>query len=343
MQYDKALWVEIGYDVDHMIQINNVVNWADRIVSPDGDMLYPMQFINLSSPVGIHDNHKYWEMEMVLDTTYLINHANPHQHWAYYLDVQAVGAVQPAVRCGYNPPAFNNYPIEWLKVYVREGDGSQTELVYADEDEGVVWCVGETAEFSNEEGERHQTITYRFICLQEKEKTHSAAGTWTRAEGTHGYPNEEPMKFMRINEVDFGGGEDFINILSFEDEFNMGMTPQFLPNIFQGQDVKEDQRWRVLTMIVDSETDVFEDVGLGGPFYGVTIPNVALPDFQVEFTLVDGPQWVVGTQQVWEYTGGTNNVSYLLSRREGEINADIPRDTIEYTILTTCDRVITTV
>ena len=326
-----------------MIEINNVVSWADRIVSPDGDMLYPMQLINLSSPPGIHDNFKHWEMEMVLDTTYLINNANPHDHWAYLLDVQAGGGVQPAIRCGHDPPAVNNYSIEWLKVYIREGDGSQTELVYAAEDEGVVWCTGETAEFNNEVGERHQTITYKFVCFQERGKTHSPAGTWTRAAGTHNYPNEEPMKFMRINQVDFGGTETFENILRFEDDFNMQMTPQFLPNIFQAQGVKEDQRWRILTMVVDSETDIFEDVGLGGPFYGVTIPNVALPDFQVEFTLVDNPLWAVGTQQVWEYTGGANNVSYLLSRREGNIHADVPRDTIEYRILTDCTRNITTV
>ncbi len=334
--YDLVEWVSIEYDATHFIEINNVVSWADRVVSPDGDMVYPMQYINLSTPSGVHHNHKYWEMEMVLDTTYLTDHDLPHQHWPYYLDVKDDGGVQVPIRCGINPPSVQNYDIEWLKVYLREGDGTQTELEYADgtADANAVWCTGETAEFNNEIGERHQTITYKFICLQERGKDSTTSEV--RAPGTHGYADEGPMKFMRIDEVELGG-DTAPNILRFEDEFLMQTTPQFLPNLFQGKDLKQDQRWRVLTLVLDSETTLFDT------YIDITTANTVLPNFQLEFTLVDDANWAAGTQQVWAYSGGVGNLSYMLSRREGDIHSDVPRDTIEYRILTACNRIITTV
>lgn len=318
IQFDKVQWIEIGYDATHMIQIDNVVSFADRVVSPDGDMVYPMEFINLFTPPGVHHNHKYWELEMVLDTDYLPDDTAPTQYWAEYLDVQDAVGVQPAIVCD---DEFNS--IEWFKVYIREGDGTQTCLTYSDEDDDVLWCIGENSEFDNETGTTHQTKTFRFICLQERSKSYTAE---VHNPGNAGYANEAPVKTMRVD--NFTRGNAATNVLRYSDEFVTQMTPQFMPNTFQGLDMKQDQHWRILTLVLDSESDILD------AYIDITTANTVIPaNFYVETTLADG----LATTERWTYAG---TVNYIISRREGTVHADVPRDTIEYRIITECCRTI---
>jgi len=295
-----------------------VVSWADRVVSPDGDMVDPALFINDFSPLGVHHNHKYWEMEMVLDTDWLPNKNNATSYWAYTQQVQTGVAASRAIKCD-----DDNDSIEWLKVYIRESDGTQTCLTYADEDEDVVWCIGETANINNEIGTRHQTTTFKFICLQERGKDQTAEVYDPGA-------NEEAVKIMRID--NFTRGNIATNILRYEDDFVMNMTPQFIPNTFQGLDLKQDQHWRILTIVVDSETDIFD------AYIDITTANTVIPaDFHVDFTLADG----AATSEVWTYSGGDPVVAYIINREQGRIDDDVDRDTIEYRILVACDKAIT--
>ncbi|GAG34522.1 unnamed protein product, partial [marine sediment metagenome] len=92
------------------------------------------------------------------------------KRWAYTQDVDAVAGVHPAIdEDGANPD------IEYFLVNVREHDGTATTLCYTYDASkvknygatNVLWCVGETSEFSNEDGTPHQTVTFRFICLQD--------------------------------------------------------------------------------------------------------------------------------------------------------------------------------
>ena len=295
-----------------------MVSFSYRVVSPDTDMVYPMKFINDRSPVGVHHNHKYWELEMVLDTNYLEDNTAPLEYWAYYLDVQ--GAGETAIACD-----GENDWIEWFKVYIREGDGTQTLLEFADEDESVLWCVGEVTNINNENDTRHQTTTWKFICLQEVAKSYTAV--------VHNpVAAEEPIKIMRIDNFTIVGEGSCTNVLRFEDEFIMEITPQFLPNTFQGVDVKQDQKWRKLTIVVDSVSDIFD------PYVDITTANTIIPaNFYVEFTLADG----AATTERWTYSGGAPQTSYILNRLEGVVDGDSERDTVEYQIITTCDRAIT--
>ena len=167
LKYDKVTRVEIGYAGGALecVNITNVVSFADRVVSPDGDMLDPMSVINTWRPTGVHHNHKYWEMEMVLDTNWLHNSGVPTAYWEYTQAVDGL-AGNPAINdVGANPN------IEWFRVIVRESDGTVTTLTYVEEHENVVWCVGKTTNISNEKGTRHQTTTFRFICLGERLRT----------------------------------------------------------------------------------------------------------------------------------------------------------------------------
>jgi len=105
----------------------------------------------------------------------------------------------------------------------------------------------------------------------------------------------------------------------------MNMTPQFIPNTFQGQDLKQDQHYRVLTVVVDSENAIFD------PYISVTAANTMIPagNIVVVFTLADG----AGTVRTWTYTSA---VKYVLNRREGETHHDVLRDTTEYQVIINC-------
>lgn len=287
-------------------------------MSPDTDMVDAALFINDRSPVGVHHNHKYWEMEMILDTDYLPSSAAPTAYWAYTQQVKTGVGASRAIKCD-----AENSDIEWLKVYIRESDGTQTLLTYANAEAGKVWCIGEATNIDNETGVRHQTTTWKFICLGERTRTATAVTRTPQA-------NEIASKTMRID--NFTIANSATNVLRFEDEHIMNMTPQFVPNTFQGLDLKQDQKWRVLTVVVDSETDIFD------AYIDITTANTIIPaNFYVEFTLADG----AGTVERWTYSGGSPQMSYILNRNFGRVDDDVQRDTLEYQIITTCNRAVT--
>ena len=139
---------------------------------------------------------------------------------------------------------------------------------------------------------------------------------------------EAAIKFLRIDNFTTNVGA-CTNILSFEEDVIMEITPQFVPNTFKGVDVKQDHKWFQLTVVVDSETDIF-DAGIDI----IAANDVFAGVFYVEFTLADG----AGTVERWTYQ---STHSYIMNRREGKIDDDTARDTIEYVILTYGSRVVT--
>jgi len=164
-KYDKVTDIEIGYTAAEHVTITNVLYFSSRVVSPDGDMVDPLTRINDFNPGGVHHNHKYWELEFALDSDWLTNTALPATRWAY---TQPVNAAANAYAIDENG---DNTPIEWFLVNIREHDGTVTTLQYADVDTNVLLCTSEISEFSNEDGTPHQTVTFRFICLQEVTRT----------------------------------------------------------------------------------------------------------------------------------------------------------------------------
>ena len=144
--------VELGYTAvaGQHTNILNIVSFADRLVSPDDTHVDPITIINYAVPRGVHQNQKFYEMDLVLDS---------HNHEAFYgQQVQALVAASRAIRQGQD----NNF-IEYFRVYIRESDGATTYYTY---ESGSVWCVGETHEISNERGEQHSGMcTYSFVCL----------------------------------------------------------------------------------------------------------------------------------------------------------------------------------
>lgn len=160
--YDKVNFVEIGYTAAEHVTITNVLAFAYRIVTVEEGMVLPISVINDFNPSGVHHSHKYYEMLMVLDTDWLMDVTDGETRWAYGPNGQPVNAAGTLFAIDEDG---DNTPIEWFNVSIREHDGTATILTFASVTTKTVWCVGETTEFSNEDGIPHQTVTYRFICL----------------------------------------------------------------------------------------------------------------------------------------------------------------------------------
>ena len=133
------------------------------MVSPDGNLVDPLSVINVVLPGGVHQNQKYWELTLVLDTDWLPDTAAPLAYWARTQKVNAANTLPAIVDNG------ENTAIEYFVVSIRKSDGTVRTLTYANVAANVLWCTGETIEVVNDEtGTRHQTTTYTFICLQER-------------------------------------------------------------------------------------------------------------------------------------------------------------------------------
>lgn len=121
------------------------------------------------------------------------------------------------------------------------------------------------------------------------------------------------------------------NILSFSDDFVMQNDPRFVPNTYEGVGMKYDHEWHDITIVFDSDTDVFD------PYIVDDNPNLVIPDFVVDFTVVIIATQVVATER-WTYTHGQ---AYVRDRREGEIEEGRERQTFEYRFIAWGDRAIT--
>ena len=161
-KYDKVTNIEIGYDALNHVTPTNVLYFTSRVVNPDGDMVDPMTRINDLNPGGVHHNHKYWELEFALDTDWLTDTTDPSTRWAYTQQTETGVAASRAIK-----EAADNSTIQWFLVNIREHDGTATTLQYADEDLNVLMCTSEISELSNKDGTPNQTVTFRFICLQD--------------------------------------------------------------------------------------------------------------------------------------------------------------------------------
>ncbi len=163
--FDKVISVKIGISAANKATITNVLAFAERVVSVEGDMVLPISVINDQNPSGVHHSHKYLELLMVLDTDWLDDNTDPTSRWAYGPNGQPVDAATGALFA--IDEDGENTAIEYFVVTYRDHAGVPIGIIYALEEENVLWCVGETSEFSNEDGVPHQTVTFKFICLQD--------------------------------------------------------------------------------------------------------------------------------------------------------------------------------
>ena len=85
--------------------------------------------------------------------------------------------------------------------------------------------------------------------------------------------------------------------LTFREEHVMNITPQFVPNTYQGLGFLQKSKWRRLTFTIDSETNAFD------ASFGVTAANSAIGTaFTVKFSVADA----TSTEETWTYQHAKN-------------------------------------
>ena len=120
------------------------------------------------------------------------------------------------------------------------------------------------------------------------------------------------------------------NILSFDDDYIMQNDPRFVPNTYEGVGMKFDHEWHELTIIFDSDTDIFDN------YIDDDGTNPFIPSFIVDFQVV-----IVGTQtQVTERWTYTTNQTWVMERNDGKVEEGQERQPFEYRLLAYGDRTI---
>jgi len=130
---------------------------------------------------------------------------------------------------------------------------------------------------------------------------------------------EGAIKVKNIKSVT-GNGVTATNILGFREEHVMNITPQFVPNTYQGLGVLERAKWRVLTITLDSDSTVLD------ASWAITAANTAIGTaFTVKFNLADA----ASTEETWTYTAAK---SYVSKKENGRIEDGANRNSTEYTV-----------
>ena len=131
---------------------------------------------------------------------------------------------------------------------------------------------------------------------------------------------EGPVRLKNIVSVVFGGNTAE-NILTFKEEHVMNITPQFIPNTFQGVDVLQRSKWRELTIVLDTENTMFH------AFFSVEAANTLInTPIVVTFDVADG----AGTTETWTYI---TDKSWITRKDFGRVEDEARRNTTEYKIL----------
>lgn len=134
---------------------------------------------------------------------------------------------------------------------------------------------------------------------------------------------EGRVRLKNIVSITFGG-KTAENIISFKEEHIMNITPQFVPNTFQGVDVLQRAKWRELITIIDSEHNVFD------AYFTVVAENAEIAtDIVVVFDVADG----AGSTETWTYTH-VDNTAWVSRKDFGRIEDGARRNTTEYKIIT---------
>lgn len=135
---------------------------------------------------------------------------------------------------------------------------------------------------------------------------------------------------LRIDSVITPSGTS-TNILSFSEEHVMQSDIRLVPNVYEGIAMKYDHRWRELTLIFDSDTDIFD------AYIDDDGPNPPIGSLQIDMTMI-----VIATQaQVTERWVYCADKCYVMDKREGEIEEGRERQTFEYRILCYDDKSVT--
>lgn len=123
-------------------------------------------------------------------------------------------------------------------------------------------------------------------------------------------------------------GKTTENVLSFREEHIMNMTPQFIPNVFQGADMLQREKFRRLVITIDSETDIFGIPGTEVNWFVAAVNVVVGTAIVAVFDVT--PVTGAATTETWTYE---TSESWIERKEFGRIEDGVRRNTFEYVII----------
>jgi len=115
------------------------------------------------------------------------------------------------------------------------------------------------------------------------------------------------------------------NVLSFREEHIHNITPQFVPNVFQGVDVLEKAKFRRLIITLDSEDSLFGAPGAEVNYFVAAI-NIVIGTIVAQFYIADN----TGDYETWTYIA---DKSWVEKKEFGRIEDGARRNTFEYSVI----------
>ncbi len=255
-KYDYVYRLGVGYDSTHYTAIANLRRWSEKLVSPDGDMVRPIEVINTVAPVSVSHRHRYYVMEAELDSDNVEAFTTQQ--------VESGDAASRAMRDG----ALND-PVGYFVVQFKDTAGGNVSHTF---EAGKVYLVGGRGFCSNEHGTTSNSSIYSFLCYG------------TRTVGTTNLSTAvaTDRKLTGITNVTCNGAAS-TNILSVEWEYLTDIQPQFMPNVTAALGIKEwTGKYWVLRVTTDTKTSIFDSY-ISDTGAGTVIPSLSVAYSAVKY------------------------------------------------------------
>ena len=155
VKFKKIVSLKLGYDVTHKTTLLNLIDWKDKNVAPDGELVTPWSGINDKTISDVVHHHRYYLVEYIFDGF----------NYEAIFDQQVVDGVA-ASRC-LRQGADNN-PIGYHVAEFLKGGGGTAYITY---ETGRSYLSGLHIHVSNRRGTKYNPVTLTFKVRGDRDVT----------------------------------------------------------------------------------------------------------------------------------------------------------------------------
>lgn len=127
----------------------------------------------------------------------------------------------------------------------------------------------------------------------------------------------EETTVIRIDKVTTPSGAA-VNVLSVREEFLHTINPKKIPNLMKITAVRQDHKWRVITIKLDSLSSIFD------AFIEESADNPVLESLEIEMTVQKGTEELT---ELWSYAASK---IYVSNKPEARVEDERERNPSEY-------------
>jgi len=149
-KYKDVQWVHIGSTELDATPIGAIISLADKLVSPEGDLVKPFAAINDKTPPDVTHHHRYWLVELITDG---------FNYEAVFTQQVQEGAEEPELSTRAFRQGADNDAIGHLAATLSKIVSGTATVTY---ESGRAVLSGLHVSVSNRKGRKYQPTTIRF-------------------------------------------------------------------------------------------------------------------------------------------------------------------------------------